>query len=48
MKTEKANIKYRVLVQNRQVAEGSMDEMAEKAKEWARLIVNVRVEPVAA
>lgn len=40
-------IQYRLLVQGRNVAEGPMEEISEKANRWSKLIVDVRIEPVA-
>lgn len=40
-------VKYRLLVQGREVAVGSMPKVSKEAKKWACLIIDVRVEPVA-
>lgn len=39
-------VEYQLLVQGRVVAKGDMDEIAEKAARWAKIIVDVRTEPV--
>lgn len=39
-------VEYQLLVQGRPIAKGSMDEMSEKAARWAKIIVDVRIEPV--
>jgi hypothetical protein len=40
-------VKYRLLVQGREVAVGPMRKITKKANDWACLIIDVRVEPVA-
>lgn len=39
-------IQYRLLVQGREVATGSMEEMTEKAERWSKIIIDVRIEMV--
>ncbi|WP_179281455.1 hypothetical protein [Paenibacillus sp. XY044] len=39
-------VEYQLLVQGRVVAKGDMDAISEKAAKWAKIIVDVRTEPV--